>query len=70
MKKSILNLGKSLSKENQKQINGGSIGCPGPGCYGIPGMGCGTCQDYHALPFACKSRVFVHADCKINVEPS
>ncbi|WP_299106604.1 hypothetical protein [uncultured Tenacibaculum sp.] len=27
MKTSILNLGKALSKENQKQINGGSSDC-------------------------------------------
>ncbi|CAL2104710.1 conserved protein of unknown function [Tenacibaculum sp. 190130A14a] len=62
MKKSILNLGKALNKAEQKQVNGGSS-CPGPICYGIPGMGCGTCEQYHALPDNCKMRVLVSVNC-------
>ncbi len=38
MKKSILKLGKVLSKENQKQVNGGNNGSPGQsGAEGSPG---------------------------------
>ncbi|KAB1151713.1 hypothetical protein F7018_18055 [Tenacibaculum aiptasiae] len=69
MKKSILNVGKALNKTEQKKINGG-FGCPGPFCYGVSGMGCGTCSQYHALPSSCKGKVLVHADCFIGIEPN
>ena len=70
MKKSILNLGKGLSKIDQKTINGGgSESCPPINCYygdTPPTMGashCGTCQDYNNLSTACQSRVLVSHDC-------
>ncbi|RBW54655.1 hypothetical protein DS884_17035 [Tenacibaculum sp. E3R01] len=63
MKKSILNLGEALNKAKQKEINGG-MSCNGPSCYGIPGMGCGTCEQYHQLSNYCKVRVFVHISCE------
>ena len=71
MKKSILNLGKSVSKTEQKQINGGDSHCPPFGCYysdepipNTPVTHCGNCQDYNNLSLDCKSKVFAHADCE------
>ncbi|XRE42490.1 hypothetical protein ACIVBQ_000694 [Tenacibaculum discolor] len=71
MKKSILELGKSVSKTEQKQINGGDYRCPPLGCYysdepipNTPATYCGNCQDYNNLPLDCKSKVFAHADCE------
>ena len=63
MKKQILNLGKALNKEEQKSICGG-VNCGPVMCFGVPFPGCGTCEDYHALPTECKSRVLVHSDCE------
>lgn len=54
MKKQILNLGITLSKNDQKKINGG--GAPdcstysGPNCYSYEQSQCGSCKEYHALP--------------------
>ncbi|WP_435261356.1 hypothetical protein [Tenacibaculum sp. nBUS_03] len=62
MKKSILNLGKALKRAEQKEISGGNS-CNGPSCYGISGMGCGTCEQYHELSNYCKVRVFVSTNC-------
>ena len=69
MKKSIVNLGKTLNKLEQKQINGGDESCPPIGCYysddplSTPATLCGTCQDYHNLPQACKGKVLVSHEC-------
>ncbi|MGG6231617.1 hypothetical protein [Tenacibaculum sp. SDUM215027] len=69
MKKPILNLGKSLSKVEQKLINGGDESCPPINCYygdTPPTMGashCGTCQDYHNLSPVCQGRVLISHEC-------
>lgn len=69
MKKSILKLGEKLNKSIQKSINGGQYSyCPpSPTCYGVfdtpLGSNCGTCEQYHALPFECKMRVKVSVYC-------
>ncbi|AZJ35153.1 hypothetical protein [Tenacibaculum singaporense] len=69
MKKSILNLGKSVSKTEQKQINGGNESCPPTGCYysdtplSTPATLCGTCQDYHNLSQECQMKVLVNHEC-------
>lgn len=68
MKKSILNIGKNLSKSEQKNIHGGNANCPStPICYvafqGPFNFSCGTCEQYHALPNSCKSRVLVSVTC-------
>ena len=67
MKKSILNIGKKLSKTAKKNINGGMFSyCPpSPTCYGVVGVAtpCGTCQQYHLLPQECKIRVKVSVTC-------
>ncbi len=67
MKKQILNLGKGLSKSEQKSIHGGwGIGCTGYECYG-PVPGCGTCEQYDMLPpSACKFMARLHDDCEPN----
>ena len=60
MKKSILNLGKTLNKTEQKLINGGVVNCPDMSCYyGTPIRGdsapyCGTCSDFYSLPLECQ----------------
>lgn len=69
MKKSILNIGKVLDKDSQKQINGGTSSCDtysGPLCYGLNNGVCGTCSQYQALPLEHKKCVLVHADCEEN----
>ncbi|WP_299622438.1 hypothetical protein [uncultured Tenacibaculum sp.] len=69
MKKTILNLGKSLDKNTQKNINGGSdVRCfPTPTCFGyfdgIDSSSCGTCAQYHDLPYECRIRVKVSVFC-------
>jgi len=70
MKKSIINLGKNLSKVDQKLINGGGDeSCPPFNCYygdTPPIMGashCGTCQDYHNLSPVCQGRVLISHEC-------
>ncbi|WP_299709871.1 hypothetical protein [uncultured Tenacibaculum sp.] len=68
MKKSILNIGKNLSKSEQKNIHGGNASCPStPICYGAFqssfNFSCGTCEQYHALSNSCKSRVLVSVTC-------
>ena len=69
MKKSILNLGKSLNKRQQKIINGGNQSCPPRGCYysdeplNTPATLCGTCQDYHNLTQECQNMTLVNYDC-------
>jgi hypothetical protein len=61
MKKSILTYGKALNKTELHRINGG-VGSTI--CYGPIGLaGCGTCEEYHALPPACQARVLVSIDC-------
>ena len=64
MKKSILNLGKALNKADQKNLFGGrSIdGCP-DACYGVPGMGCRSCQEYFSLSNYYQMRVKVGVSC-------
>ncbi|CAM1350239.1 hypothetical protein [Tenacibaculum crassostreae] len=64
MKKSILNLGKILNKIEQQEINGsrGIDGCPNE-CYGIPDMGCRSCQEYFSLSSYCQMRVRVGIEC-------
>ena len=72
MKKSILNLGKNLSKIKQKSINGGGTqSCPPINCYygnsdtelfgGA--VYCGSCNDYNNLPSSCQIRVRVGHYC-------
>lgn len=54
---------KKLERKNLKSINGGANCnqyCP-PGPYG-PGLP-NSCDDYHALPGCCKSKVLVHVSC-------
>jgi len=62
MKKQILKLGKTLNKSEQKSINGG-LNCGSVVCFGMPMPGCGTCEEFFALPSACQMRVMVHVDC-------
>ena len=51
MKKSILNIGKVLNKNEQKQVNGGTGNCGGYASYAIcEAAGCPlnhTCERYH-----------------------
>jgi hypothetical protein len=65
MKKSILNIGKILTKTEQKQATGG-LGTNI--CYGTlpPLQGCGTCVEYHALPTECQYQVLVSPECFSN----
>ncbi len=68
MKKSILNIGKNLSKTAQKNINGGMVNCPStPICYGVfdgpISLTCGTCREFNALPPSCQNRVLVSVRC-------
>ncbi|WP_299674803.1 hypothetical protein [uncultured Tenacibaculum sp.] len=61
MKKSILNLGKTLSKNQQKTINGGNTCASYPICYGITSLGspqCAPCEEYKNLPLHCQNQVF------------
>ncbi|WP_417784607.1 hypothetical protein [Tenacibaculum sp.] len=63
MRKPTLNFGRTLTKLDQKQINGGGIdGCP-TACYGIPDMGCRSCQEYFSLSSYCQMRVRVGISC-------
>lgn len=59
---------KKLSRVEQKLIKGGTDPyaiCYEPGCYLPDGAGgCGTCDDYRALPDRCKNVVLVHSDCQ------
>ncbi|TCI91833.1 hypothetical protein [Tenacibaculum sp. M341] len=61
MKKTILNLGKSLNKTEQRSINGGNTCASYPICYGITSIGtvqCASCEEYYNLPSHCQNQVF------------
>ncbi len=57
MKKTILDLGKCLSKAEQRTINGGGS------CSGYNGPIIVTCAQYEELPTQYKGCVLVHSDC-------
>ena len=67
MKKSLLNLGKTLSKVEQKAVNGGMSNCSsynGPICFTVnPVAGCGSCAAYQALPRKYQICVLVDVNC-------
>ncbi|WP_299625823.1 hypothetical protein [uncultured Tenacibaculum sp.] len=63
MKKTILNLGKALAKNDQKTISGGSSNCGGYYCYAPSSANCGTCEEFLALSLECQLRVISHAAC-------
>jgi hypothetical protein len=70
MKKSILNLGKALSKVDQKQINGGN-NCDYYREHGLcfgPVPGCLSCDQIEGYPGAI-SCVLIHSDCFDGMEP-
>ena len=54
------NILQSCRKVNIKKL----VYAASSSCYGIPGMGCGTCEQYHQLSNYCKVRVFVHISCE------
>ncbi|RKF02911.1 hypothetical protein C8N26_2558 [Tenacibaculum lutimaris] len=69
MKKQILNLGKALTRTDQKQVNGGGLAnCStysGPYCYSDIESNCGSCLEYQALPKEHKPCVLVDYYCEV-----
>ena len=67
MLKSILQINgiTPLDKSQQKNIVGGNpcSNYSGPFCFGIGLPGCGTCEDYNALPANFQGCVLVGFDC-------